>query len=83
MTGKNNSIASRFVERNESVFIAGCPCHLVHIAASNSHEAFSEYIGINVEDVMLTFFIGLIRVPKERENLNNILNFVIKSIKEF
>ena len=38
MTGKNNSIASRFLERNKNVFIAGCPCHLVHIAVSNSHE---------------------------------------------
>ena len=50
MIGKNNSIPSRFLERNENVFIAGCPCHLPQIAASNSHDAFSEYIDLNVED---------------------------------
>ena len=55
-TGKNNSIASRFWERNENVFIAGCcPCHLAHIAANNSRDTFSEYIGLNVEDVMVEF----------------------------
>ena len=56
MTGKNNSIVSRFLERNENIFIAGSSCHLAHIAASNSHDAFSEYIGINVEDVMADLF---------------------------
>ena len=37
---------SRFLERNENVFIAGCPCHVAHIAASNPHDAFSEYIAL-------------------------------------
>ena len=35
------------------MFIADCPCHLAHIAASNFHDAFSEYIGLNVEDGMV------------------------------
>ena len=35
------------------MFIADCPCHLAHIASSNFHDAFSEYIGLNVEDVMV------------------------------
>ena len=56
MIGKNNSVAWKFLERNENVFIAGFPFHLAHIAASNSHDAFSEYIGINVEDVMADLF---------------------------
>ena len=69
------------MERNENFFSAGCPCHIAHIVASNAHDAFSEYIGLDVEDVMLDLYIGLIRVPKERENLKNNLNFAIKSIK--
>ena len=56
MIGKNNSIASRFLKTDENIFIAGCLCHLPHKAASNSHDAFSEYIGINVEDVMADLF---------------------------
>ena len=56
MIGKHNSIASRFLEKNENCFIAGCPCHLAHIAASNSHDEFSSYIGLNVEDVMVDLY---------------------------
>ena len=56
MIGKNSSIASRFLERNENIFIAGCPCHLAHMAVSNSDDAFSEYIDLNVEDVMVDLF---------------------------
>ena len=32
---------------------------------------------------MVDLFIDLIGVPKERKNLKDILNFAIKSIKEF
>ena len=56
MIRKDSSIASRFLKRNENFFIAGCPCHLAHIAASNSDDSFSEYIGLNVEDVMVDLF---------------------------
>ena len=56
LIGKNNSIASRFLEKNENVFIAGCRCHLAHIAASNAHDDFCEYISLNVEDVMVDLF---------------------------
>ena len=50
MIETNNSIPSKSLERNENVFIAGCPCHLPHTAANNPHDAFSEYISLNVED---------------------------------
>ena len=83
MIGKTNSIVSRFLERNENIFIAGSSCHLAHIAASNSHDAFCEYIAINVQDEMVDLFYWFDKSTKERENLKNILNFAIKSIKEF
>ena len=44
---------SRFLERNENFFISGCPYHVAHISASNSYDAFNEYIVLNVEDVMV------------------------------
>ena len=52
----NNSLASLFLEKNESVFIPGCPCHSSQIASSNAHDALTEYIGLNVEDVMVDVF---------------------------
>ena len=83
MIRKDSSIASRFLKRNENVFIAGCPCHLAHIAASNSDDAFSEYIGLNVEDVMVDLFDWFDKSTKRKGKLKNILNFAINSIKEF
>ena len=73
--GKNNSIASRFLERNENVFIAGCPCHLGHTAASNSDDAFSEYIGINVEDVMVDLFYWFDKSAKRKGKLKEYFEF--------
>ena len=52
MVGKCNSVGSRFLEKNP-VFIGGCPCHLAHIAASKTNDAFSKCIGLNVEDVCM------------------------------
>eukprot|EP00795_Rhopilema_esculentum_P011061 gene11061-19920_t len=66
MIGKNNSIASRFLEKSQNVFIAGCPCHLAHIAASNSHDAFSEYIGLNIENFMVDLFYWFKKTPSGR-----------------
>jgi len=51
--GRNNSFASRCRERNLDIFISGCPCHLVHIAASNGHDAFATVTGMNIEDLQL------------------------------
>ena len=78
MIGKNNSIASRFLERNENVFIAGFPFHLAHIATSNSQDnAFGEFIGLNVEDVMVDLFYWFDKSIERKGN------FAVRSIKEF
>ena len=75
MIGKNNSIASRFLEKNENVFIAGCPCHLAHIAASNAHDDFCEYISLNVEDVMVDLFYWFDKSAKRKGKLKEYFEF--------
>ena len=47
MVGKKNSVALRFLQKNDRFFISTCPRHLAHIAASNANDAFCEYTGIN------------------------------------
>jgi len=37
MIGAHNSLASRCKGRNPEIYVAGCPCHLAHIAASHAH----------------------------------------------
>ena len=75
MIGKNNSIASRFLEKNENVFIASCPCHLAHIAASNVHNDFCEYISLNVEDVMVDLFYWFDKSAKRKGKLKEYFEF--------
>ena len=67
MVGKQNSVASRFLQKNPNIFIGGCPCHLAHITASHANDAFSNAISTNVEDVCVVF-IGLTKAQKERES---------------
>ena len=56
MVDKKNSSASRFRGKNESIFIGGCSCHFAHIAGSNGNDTFSNYVGLNVEDVMVDLY---------------------------
>ena len=44
------------LQKNDIILISGCPCHLAHITANNANDAFCEYIGINVENVLVDLF---------------------------
>ena len=67
MVGKQNSVASRFLQKNPNIFTGGCPCHLAHITASYANDAFSNAISTNVEDVYVVF-ISLTKAQKEGES---------------
>ena len=68
MTGVNNSIVSRFKEKNGNILITGCPCHVAHITAKHANDSFSNVVRFNAENFVLIFFIGSIKVLKERES---------------
>ena len=69
MIGANNSVASRFLEMNPKLFVAGCPCHLAHIAASHANDAFSDILGINVEDICIDCFYWFSKSSKRKGKL--------------
>ena len=69
MIGANNSVASRFLEMNPELFVAGCPCHLAHIAASHANDAFSDILGINVEDICIDCFYWFSKSSKRKGKL--------------
>ena len=75
MVDKKNSSASRFREKNESIFIGGCSCHLAHIAASNGNDAFSNYVGLNVEDVMVDLYYWVEKSAKRKGKLKEYFEF--------
>ena len=75
MIGRNDSVASRFVNKNPEIFVAGCPCHLAHIAASHANDSFSEILGFNVEDVCIDCFYWFDKSSKRKGKLLEYFDF--------
>lgn len=69
MIGVHNSSASRCKAQNSEIYVLGCPCHLAHIAASNANDAFSEIVGINVEDIVIDLFYWFDKSTKRKGDL--------------
>ena len=54
--GKRNSIMTRVIQKNGSVYFMGCPCHVIHNTAVKASQSFckvifkhmhGEYISLN------------------------------------
>ena len=57
MIGIRNSVASRFLGKNNELCNAECSCHLAHIAAAGqANDRFSNYINLNIEDACVDTF---------------------------
>ena len=54
--GKNNSIKTRVLERNSSVYFNGYLCHNVYNTASAASSAFSCATGFDFEDMMVDLY---------------------------
>lgn len=73
--GKNNSIKTRVLERNSSVYFNGCPCHIVHNTASAASSAFSSATGFDVEDMMVDLFYWFDYSTKRKNKLAEYAEF--------
>ena len=55
--GKHNSIRSRAVTKNSSIYMMGCPCHILHNTAQKASQAFGHVcINLCFSIVYLTAF---------------------------
>ena len=54
--GKRNSIMTRVLQINESVYFMGCPCHIIHNCASHSSKAFAKALKFDVGDLAVDVF---------------------------
>ena len=52
-------------KKKTCIVIAGCPCHILHNAASKAATAFISVCGFDFEDIVSTFPFGLINQRKE------------------
>ena len=73
--GIRNSIASRFLGKNNEICIAGCPCHLAHFAAAHANNGFSNYINLNIEDVCVDAFYWFDKSTKHKGKLVEYFKF--------
>ena len=61
--------------KNQSIFISGCPCHLVHIAATAANDSFTEVIDVNVEDVLIDLYYWFDKSSKHKRKLAEYFEF--------
>ena len=75
MVWKRNSLASHFKDKNSEIFISGSPCILAYIAASHANDAFSEVLGLNVENSCIDIFYWFDKSSKRKGKLIEYFQF--------
>ncbi|XP_034091651.1 uncharacterized protein LOC117559094 isoform X1 [Gymnodraco acuticeps] len=50
-TAARNSISARMLKENGSIYIHGCPCHIIHNTAKHAGQKFMEISGFDPEDL--------------------------------
>ena len=74
--GCNNSIKTRVLEKNPNSFIAGCNCHLSHLAAAKGADASSCVTGFDIEDHEVDIYYYFSKRTKRKGVLLEFLDFV-------
>ena len=74
--GNKNSIKSRIFEKNASCFIAGCNCHLSHLAAGRGGSAYSAVSGFDCQDFKLISTISSVAARGVKVYSQNILSLL-------
>lgn len=69
MIGAHNFIASRCKEKNSNISIAGCPCDLAYLVASEANDSFSAVAGINIKDVLINLYYCFDKSSKRKGKL--------------
>ncbi|VDI23085.1 Hypothetical predicted protein [Mytilus galloprovincialis] len=67
MTGKHKGVDKFVADQNENIYISGCPCHLVHIAAQKT----AQKIPIKFEDLLVDIYYYLDKSYKRNLELKN------------
>ena len=73
--GDHNSIKSRAKEKNGSIVIAGCPCHILHNASCKAGEMFSQVTNFDIEDHAVDLFHWFDKSSKQKSLLKKHYEF--------
>eukprot|EP00794_Sanderia_malayensis_P013387 gene13387-14760_t len=80
--GAHDSIKSRAVEKNPEIVISGCPCHILHNAASKAADAFAVVSGFRVKDHCVDLFYWFDKSSKCKSILKEYYEFCDEEYKE-
>ena len=75
--GCRNSLRTRVLAENTQTFIAGCNCHLAHLAAGKSGKAYTSSINFDCEDHQVDLYYFSKRRTCRKGILNNILTCLV------
>ena len=73
--GKKNSIKTRVLACNSSVYFNGCACHIVHNTSASAGSAFSCVTGFDVEDMMVDLYYWFNYSTKRKNKLAEYAEF--------
>ena len=51
--GKHNSIKPRAIQRNASIYVMGCPCHIIH---NTAQKASQDFCGVSGSILFTSYF---------------------------
>ena len=74
--GNRNSIKTRVLGRNENCFILGCPCHIIHNAASYSATNFGKVVGFDIEEFLIDLYYWYDKSTNRKNTLAEFCEFV-------
>ena len=54
--GKQNSVKTRVLKRNQECYFLGCPCHIIHNTSHKGLSAFTKVTDFDVEDFCIDLY---------------------------
>ena len=60
---------TQVLEKNDSAYINGCPCYIIHNTANKGVSSFALETGFNIEDMLVDVFHLLDKSSKRKNTL--------------
>ena len=74
--GSKNSLRTRILDENPQTFIAGCNCHLAHLAAGKGSEAYTSITKFYCEDHQVDLYYFFKGSTRRKGTLQEYMDFV-------